>query len=306
MFRVLFIVLLFVAQKPDATSTWQRQSYERSPDMATNIWQATTGNYDTGGNWTLGAKPANTNFVVLDGNVSQQSITSGHGDESGVSIGGLWCKRSYRGDFGSSSTPWDISFDASTYILWEGSGSLHISADTSPVVVCSSPNAVDAISLYGVEGNIQARSGKIIVTATHASDVSLDVLGGIIEVRENGANKVSNVRMSGGEVVCSRDWAATAGNVHTISGGHWQQLKKGPDGGTTLLMLGGLLTWDAPDTAGRIPVLVQHGGFVDWNNTGDAKEVGVYQIYGGEFEKTDQLAITAGTDFRAGWPQSIP
>ncbi len=295
---LLFLCLLAWPGKPDAR-------YERSPDMATNIWQATTGNYDTGGNWTLGAKPANTNFVVLDGNISQQSITSGHGDESGVSIGGLWCKRSYRGDVGSPSTPWDISFDAGTYILWEGSGSLHISADTSPRVVCDSPNAVDAISLYGVESNLQARRGKIIVTATHANDVSLDVLGGSIEVRENAGWEVVNVRMSGGEVVCSRDWSATAAKTQVISGGHWQQLKNGPGGGA-FLVLGGLVTWDAPGTAGRIPVLIQHGGFVDWNNTGDEKEIGLYEVYGGDFARTDQLAITTGTDFRHGWPQSIP
>ncbi len=300
MIRVLlFACLLAWPGKPDAR-------YERSPDMATNIWQGTNGNYDTAGNWSNGAKPAAADFVVLDGNVSQQSITSGHGDESAVSIGGLWCKSSYRGDFGSSSTPWDISFDGTTYILWEGSGSLHISADTDPVVICDSPNAIDAISLYGVAGTLRSRNGKIIVTATHASNVTLDVLGGIVEVRENASFKVSNVRMSGGEVICSRDWAATAANVHAISGGHWQQLKNGVDGGSTMLLLGGLVTWDAPDTAGRIAVLVQHGGFIDWNNTGADKEVGLYHIYGGDFAKTDQLAITAGIDFRHGWPQTIP
>ena len=297
---LLCLCLLAWPGKPDAR-------YERSPDMATNIWQGTNGNYDTGANWSLASKPVNTHFVVLDGNVSQQSITSGHGDESAVSISGLWCKRSYRGDFGSSSTPWDISFSGSPgpYIVWEGSGSLHISGNVSPRIICDSPNAVDAISLYGVIGNILTRRGKVIVTATHTNDVSLDVLGGIIEVLENAAWKVSNVRMSGGEVICSRDWIASSSNVDTISGGHWQQLKNGPDGGLFLL-LGGLVTWDAPDTAGRIPVLIQHGGFIDWNNTGGAKEIGVYQIYGGDFARTDQLAITAGSDFRGAFPQTIP
>ncbi len=297
----VLIVWFCLIGKPDAR-------YERSPDMATNIWQATNGNYDTGGNWSLGAKPANTNFVVLDGNVSQQSITSGHGDESGISIGGLWCKKSYRGDFGSSSTPYDISFDAGTSIIWEGSGSLHISADASPDVVCDSPNAVDAISLYGVEGTLIGKRGKMIVTATHsAAGIAIDMMGGIMEILENSATeKINNVRQVGGEVICSRDWAATAANVHVISGGHWQQLINGPDAGTLMLVQGGLVTWDAPASAGHIPVLIQQGGFIDWNNTGDTKTVGLFIVYGGDFARSSQLTVTLGTDYRPAFPESIP
>lgn len=303
--RIILALCWFIAAwalawpKPDVR-------YERSPDMATlNAWQGTTGNYDTAGNWTNGAKPAASDFVVLDGSLSQQSITSGHGDESAISIGGLWCKRNYRGDFGSSSTPWDISFDAATFILWEGSGSLHISADNSAVVVCSSPNAVDAINLYGTEAALVSKRGAIVVTATHAADItSFDMIGGIVTIAENGSFKVGNIRMIGGEVTCSRDWTATAvTTVPVISGGHWHQLINGPDAGLTMLVQGGLVTWDAPASAGHIPALVQQGGLIDFNNTADAKTVGTYIIFGGDDARSSQLTVTSETDYRKDFPE---
>jgi hypothetical protein len=275
--------------------------------MATPIWQAPLGNgdWDTGTNWTTGVKPAASEMVIFDGEISQQSVTTGHTDESAVSLGGLWARNGYRGSVGTSSAVLDIGFDAATRIVWQGSGSLHISGDADAVVVCDSPNAVDAINLYGIESSLVCKRGAIVVTATHSANIgSIDSIGGIITIAENGANKVSNIRMLGGEITCSRDWNATAvSNVAVINGGHWHQLKNGPDAGLVLVLQGGLVTWDAPAAAGDIPSLLQQGGFIDFNNTGDEKTVGTWNIFGGDFARSSQVTVTSEVDYRPDFPE---
>ncbi len=291
--RLLFVLCLFAWPKPDV------RNYERSPDMATNIWQGTDGVWDTAGNWSNGAKPAAGDFVILDGSISQGSVTSGQDNESAVSLAGLWSLGNYRGSVGTSATLLDIGFQANTEMVWRGSGALHLSGDANGRYICDSPNAVDAVSLYGVEDEIIVKRGRLIVTATHGANITaLSLVGGICELLENGAFDVAGARMTGGEVLNSRPMDAAGAPFWLVNGGHWHQKLNGATG-ITLNMSGGLLTWD---TTTALNEVLQFGGFMDFTNTGQAKTLSKLTIYGGDYEIGTQTTLAGLHDFRPDFP----
>ncbi len=291
--RLLFIVVL-LAGKPDAR-------YERSPDMATNIWQGTDGNWDTAGNWSNGAKPANGDFVIFDGAISQGSVTSEHGNESAVSLAGMWSLSNYRGSVGTSSTPLDIGIAGQ--MVWRGSGALHLSESATTRVLCESGNAVDAVSLYGVGVEIVVKFGKLIVTGTHSVDITtLAMLDGECEILDNtaapGTIQVGGVLMTGGLVTNSRPMETAGTPFWVIAGGHWHQILNGSTG-LPLVIMGGLVTWDTTTT---LVTSDQLGGVLDYLNTGEAKTLAKHTIYGGDVLTGAQTTVTAQHDWRPDFP----
>lgn len=296
MLRLLFILLLFAWPKPHTREDWRY-------DVATNIWQATTGDWDTAGNWSLGIKPTLNDVVVFDGNISQQSVTTGHTNETGVNVGNIWIKDSYRGDIGTAANPLSIGANASGFTLMRGRGACHISR--TGLHICDSPNVLNALSMYGAAASVIVKRGKCIATASHsAAAMSIDINGGILEVVENSATQhVSGIRMTGGQVICSRDWDTSAANVAVLAGGIWQQLKNGPDAGILVVVAGSTVIWDAPASAGHIPTIHVKEGLLDFNNTGDEKTVGVLNIYGGDVLKGTQVTVTSETDYRKDFPE---
>ncbi len=288
---LLFLCLLAWPGKPDAR-------YERSPDMATNIWQGTTGNWDTGANWSLTVKPVTGDFVIFDGDISQQSVTSGQDNEGAVLLSGLWSQPSYRGSVGTSSLRLVVGFQADKQLVWRGAGSLHLTSDANVRVVCDSANLLDAVSLYGLEDEIICKRGKVIVTATHAANVGhLRVIGGIVELLENGAFDILRSWLVSGEVINNRP-IDTGGAEWVVSGGLWTQSTNGSTS-NALTLTGGRVVWNTGTT---LAVAEQYGGFLDFADTGEEKTLGKLTIFGGDFRLSTQTANAGFHDFRPDYP----
>jgi hypothetical protein len=99
--------------------------------MAQNIWQGTTGNYDTAGNWSLAAKPVATNDVVVPASITQ-AIESNADGEDAIDLNSIYIQRGHNQDVATSGVPWAIS---SAKLHHEGGGTLYFKAGSAAIAV---------------------------------------------------------------------------------------------------------------------------------------------------------------------------
>jgi len=265
--------------------------------MATQIWAASDGVWDTGANWSGASKPGANDTVIFPAN-STQAVTSGHTDENGVDVDLLWIQEGYNAAIGGSGSELYMSADK---IIHEGGGALWFKAGdtvTDEVIINaqSSSSGMTNATLNGTGTTdytaITILRGKVALGATLSTLTTLT-----IGSRTNAATDASVTMAAGSTATTVWQYGGTFANDSAI---------------TTLNLINGIINQDTATITtvnmfggtlnflfgGTITTVNQYGGLFDPTRSGVAKTITTLNIYGGEYRRNALTTYTTVNDYR--------
>ncbi|KKM21305.1 hypothetical protein LCGC14_1636780 [marine sediment metagenome] len=265
--------------------------------MAVIIWEGTTDDFQTAGNWSTAAVPVDGDEVIFDGRVTQ-SVAQGMLDsETGLATKGdydlLHIKKGFTGDVGTAAEP--LCCTASKVIM-EGSGTLHLlcgeanqSTDaTIPLVIVNNPDATVYLYSNANDGANLCEFTTVYILAgivylafydVDADDQGVYVKDLYINPRDNKAGNVTvSIQKDAYDV---KNTVAT--NIYMQNGtlttdsqvGIFEVYKGTVNYGTDLA--------GSPETDLNITTLRIYGGTFNWtpDDSGDDAYIGDLWLFGG-------------------------
>jgi len=265
--------------------------------MATQIWQGSTGVWDTGGNWSGAAKPGANDTAIFPAS-NTQAVTSGHTDENGVDVDLLWIQEGYDAAIGGSGSELYISADK---VVHEGGGALWLKAgDTvTDEVIINATSASAGMTNATLNGTgttdytaITVLRGNVTIGGTLSNVTTLTIgkrtnpVGDAIVTQSSGSTVVT-VWQYGGSY--TTDSAITTCNL--ING----VINQDTATTTTLNQFGGTFNYLF---GGTITTVNLYGGLFDPTRSGVAKTISTLNVYGGTYRDNALTTYTAINDYR--------
>lgn len=252
--------------------------------MATNIWQGTDGNWDTGANWSNAAKPA-ANDVCIFPSTNSQSVTLNHTDENAIDVDLLMLAPGYVGSIGASGSYLYISADQ---VAHHGSGALwYRDGDgTTDEFLMDGPGTanLDGTSI----ANIRILRGTVTFAGSLAAPTLVEV--GFTASQTSDANLI--ITAGAGTTVAMNQWGGSVTNASIVTtanvsaGIHTVTV----DGAiTNLNMTGGTCRYDGSAT---IAAAVLRGGVLDLSRGDRLVTVTNLTIYPGADLKYNKETVT--------------
>ena len=268
--------------------------------MAATYWNASTGVFDTAGNWTNGVPGPSNTPAVFDGR-SQQSVTSGL--DRGTVQFQLNTTRDYRGDIGAVGNSLIWNGGGGDMNTLRGRGNLYLAPD----VLTSGFFTVDALGAVFFTvcklKSLWMKSGAANLASTAEVSGVLQIMGvgSVTTIEEQAAAEkmAAEVIMLTGILINKRITNETGQRI-TMSGGTLKQT--GVLGSNAALYLhGGRINY-APlsSVSGNTPDIFVLGGLFDFSGSAQVLtanlEVGVDgTVKGSALQTADSLV---GRDFR--------
>ena len=268
--------------------------------MATQIWQGSTGDWDTGGNWSGAAKPGNNDTVIFPAS-NEQAVTTGHTDENAIDPDLIHIQEGYDSDIGGSGSELYISGDL---IRHEGGGALWLKAGDNAVdeiVINTQPAAAGATNatLIGTGttdySKIVVLRGRVTLGANMAEAGAGMTL--IVGKRNNVTGDAIVTAGSGTTYLVVRQYGGTLTNESAITTLEMTNGVLSQDTATitTVNMTGGVLNYLF---GGTIATVNLYGGLFDPTRSGVAKTVTTLNVYGGEYRDNSLTTYTTINDYR--------
>lgn len=275
--------------------------------MATvNRWIGATTVWDTGTNWSGGAKPANGEVVLFNGG-SVVSVATTQDNEQGVTLAGLIIEPTYTGDIGSSGVALQIGCQTGN-VLHRGSGKLYLKCGTtftSPIIIdCVNKTTqveLDCTTVAGTDVEV-VRGTVALIGGSAATEFNRVVVGWRDDPINDVTMTIASTVTSG-----SVDLLVINGGVVTNSettamcvlSGHGR-LVQSAGVVTDLVVVGGRCNWDfangASDAATRVYVV---DGIFDFTQTQGQKIINtLYEFPNGEVVRMDDNDIHKITTHR--------
>jgi hypothetical protein len=270
--------------------------------MAQNIWQASTGDWDTGSNWSDTAKPDATDDIVIPATTTQ-AITSNCDNENAIDCVSILIQAGHNQDIGSSGVPLYISTGE---LIHNGGGTLYFKAGDAKIdrtVIDASPSAAGtkSASLTGDAaaadyGEIQVVRGDVDIEGV---TFTIDLLmvgavgsGSTIKLDVKAANgAITDMHVASGLVYLNRPVTRL-----TVAGGRVIIDNYKP---TTVYQTGGVVEYKTPTSVGDITTYYLKGGFLDLTQSYWPKGITTLIVDGSaRYLKDRNTTITNEEDYR--------